>query len=285
LSIGVVIILYHPDIAHIQETLSKFKGSPWHIVLVDNSPTLSSVRLLPNSEIIHFSNNIGIAEAQNVGLRQVFSNGASHALLLDQDSQFDGQSTLDLFNKLKSLEKECSAAAIGPSIRCEFTNRTVAAKLHKGEVVRNDVECVPQLIASGMLLSASAFFHIGEKESSLFIDGVDHEWCWRARSKGYFVFQSRTVCMAHRQGDDRVNVLGITFKQGAPIRLYYQFRNVLILMRRSYVPTYWKCRHFFAIPLRYIVNRYVMPEGKSRGRFMRQGLRDGIKKNMGAYTK
>lgn len=252
-------------------------------MLVDNSPTLSPVRLTSNSEIIHFSDNIGIAEAQNVGLKKVFSSGASYALLLDQDSHFDGQSTLDLLAQFQSLENTCSAAAIGPSIQCEFTHSIVSAKVHKGKVVGKDVERVPQLIASGMLLSASAFLHVGEKESSLFIDGVDHEWCWRARANGYSVFQSLTVCMPHRQGDDRVKVCGITFKQGAPIRLYYQFRNILILMRRSYVPSYWKCRHFFAIPLRYIVNRYVMPDGRRRGRFMRQGLRDGIKKNAGAY--
>lgn len=284
MSIGVVIILYYPDIEHVQDTLSRFKDSLWDIVLIDNSPTLSPLRLTPNSEIIHFEENIGIAEAQNVGLRKVFSNGASYALLLDQDSYFDGQSTLDLLTQFESLENEYSAAAIGPSIQCEFTNSIVSAKVHKGKVVGKDVKCVPQLIASGMLLSASAFFHVGEKESSLFIDGVDHEWCWRARANGYSVFQSLTVCMPHRQGDDRVKVWGITFKQGAPIRLYYQFRNILILMRRSYVPLYWKCRHFFAIPLRYFVNRYVMPEGKRRGRFMRQGLRDGIDKHSGAYT-
>lgn len=153
--------------------------------------------------------------------------------------------------------------------------------IQKGKQVSLGLREVKQIIASGMLISQQAFEKVGEKESALFIDGVDHEWCWRAKRLGLKVYQSQLVSMPHRQGDDRMKVLGITFKQGAPVRLYYQLRNVLILSRRRYVPIYWKCRHLFAIPLRYIVNRFVFENGQERGQFMRKGLRDGIKKTYG----
>ena len=83
--------------------------------------------------------------------------------------------------------------------------------------------------------------------------------------------------MLHKQGDGRHKVLGITFKRGAPVRLYYQVRNVLILSRRSYVPLYWKLRNIPAIPLRWLINRWVFDNGKQRGRYFAKGLVDGLK--------
>ena len=281
MSVGVVVILFNPDVEHVRGLINAFRAPEWKVVLVDNSPNPHQALTSSDISYLHFPSNVGIAHAQNAGLNAVFSEGIEYSFLLDQDSLFTSDIALELMEQFQELEQHTSIAAIGPSIYCQFSKCVDQGVLQKGKPVSEKLKAVKQIIASGMLLSRRAFELVGEKESELFIDGVDHEWCWRARAKGMVIYQSLSACMPHRQGDDRVKVCGVTFKQGAPIRLYYQFRNVLILVRRRYVPLYWKLRHVCAIPLRYLVNRYCFEHGKTRGAFMWAGLKDGLKRKTG----
>ena len=277
---GLIVVLFNPDIAHVQGIIDGFADPQWRIYLVDNSPIAHQFNLPAQAEYLHFPNNEGIAKAQNEGLKRAF-DCVDYAFLLDQDSHFSADMAAKLLSQFVSLERANPVAAIGPSIHCEFSRKKVEGKLQKGKQITKDLKEVKQIIASGMLLSQQAFHEVGEKESDLFIDGVDHEWCWRAKERGWRVYQSLSVCMPHRQGDDRVRIAGVTFKKGAPIRLYYQMRNLLVLSRRPYVPLYWKFRHLTAIPLRYLVNRYCFENGKRRGQLMRKGLYDGIRTKKG----
>jgi len=285
LSVGVVVILFHPDVEHVSTLVKGLSSPDWHLVLVDNSPNSHQALATNNVTYLHYPENVGIATAQNIGLRALFDRGIEYAFLLDQDSLFSSELACELVKQFSTLETQSPIAAIGPSIYCQFSECVEQGALQKGKQVSDKLKEVKQIIASGMLISRHAFHLVGEKESGLFIDGVDHEWCWRARAKGMKIYQSLSACMPHRQGDDRVKICGIIFKQGAPIRLYYQFRNVLILARRSYVPFYWKLRHVCAIPLRYLVNRYCFEQGKTRGHFMREGLLDGLKSITGPQRK
>ena len=281
MSVGVVVILFNPDVEHVRSLIDAFCAPDWNVILVDNSPSPQQALLTTDVTYLHYPSNIGIAHAQNVGLKMLFNEGSDYAFLLDQDSLFSPDIATELVRQFQEIEQRSPIAAIGPSIYCQFSECVDQGVLQKGKQVSEKLKTVKQIIASGMLISKGAFERVGEKENELFIDGVDHEWCWRARAKGMVIYQSLSACMPHRQGDDRVKVCGVTFKQGAPIRLYYQFRNVLILARRHYVPLYWKLRHVCAIPLRYLVNRYCFEQGKTRGAFMWAGLKDGLKRKTG----
>lgn len=278
---GIVVILYNPDIGHLTSVIKAFSAPEWDLVLVDNSANADERLNTSLCTYINCGTNLGIAKAQNIGLEKLFDKGVEYAFLLDQDSQFTPTIANELLRQFTTLEEEAPIAAIGPSIYCQFSDCVDQGVLQKGKKISNSLKEVKQIIASGMLISRRAFERVGGKEEALFIDGVDHEWCWRARAKGMAIYQSLSACMPHRQGDDRVKVCGVMFKQGAPIRLYYQFRNVLILARRSYVPLYWKLRHVCAIPLRYLVNRFCFKQGKARGQYMRHGLKDGFMRTGG----
>ena len=284
MNIGVIVVLFNPEIDHINALVARFADPIWHLVLVDNSPYSCEQKLKENVAYFHSGENVGIAEAQNIGLRYAFSQSIDYAFLLDQDSIFTPDLAMTLYKQFRALEGETAIGAIGPSILCQFSESIDKGLVQKGEKISQDLKEVKQIISSGMLLSRESFFEVGEKDSGLFIDGVDHEWCWRAREKGFAIYQSMKAKMPHRQGDGRVKVSGITFKLGAPIRLYYQFRNVLILSRRSYVPLYWKCRHIAALPLRFIVNAFFFPQNKTRGKYMCRGLWDGLLKRSGAIV-
>lgn len=283
---GAIIILYHPQVAHLTTMLNVLSALEWDIVLVDNSPVPLP---LPDNQsnalsYLHCPDNVGIAAAQNKGISALQEVGCDHALVLDQDSQLTSELILRLVEAMTNA-RHCFSrlAAVGPLIICEFNDAPVQPKFQKALARHENFAEVKQIIASGMLLSIHAFNEIGPKDEALFIDGVDHEWCWRARKKGYQIAQCLDIPMRHRQGDARHKVLGVTFKRGAPVRLYYQVRNVLILSRRRYVPLYWKVRQVVALPLRWAVNRWVFPQGKQRGYFIWRGLMDGIRGRSGKF--
>ena len=281
---GAVIILYHPQVAHLTSTVNTLSASGWPVVLVDNSPSPLSERWPDNVTYIHFPSNIGIAAAQNRGIDALIAAQCKRILVLDQDSNIIEQMLLQLDESFSQAQQVFqNVAAIGPLIICEFIDAPVQPKFQKVLEQHENLARVKQIIASGMLISADAYADIGAKDENLFIDGVDHEWCWRARDKGYSIVQCTNIPMRHKQGDARHRILGVTFKQGAPIRLYYQVRNVLILSRRRYVPLYWKLRHISALPLRWAVNRWIFPQGKQRGYFIRRGLLDGIRGRSGKF--
>lgn len=282
MSTGVVIILYHPDKAHVTRMINELAGGGLRVTVVDNSPIETRLPDASAFNYIFCGGNVGIAEAQNRGVNECMSAGCDEVLILDQDSKISLSIVVRLREHLHSLmDSGLQVAAVGPMLICEFSNKQVKPKLQKALSIKGSLSEVRQIIASGMLIPSTAFDDIGPKETALFIDGVDHEWCWRARSKGYKVFQALDVGMPHRQGDARHKICGLEFKQGSPVRLYYQARNVLILSRRSYVPAYWKCRHLIALPLRWMVNRWHFPDGKARGKYFAKGLLDGIRGKTG----
>ena len=285
--IAAVVVLYEPELATAQSLINQLTQQVDAVTVVDNSTSPSALDLShANIHYQHLPNNLGIAAAQNIGLKRAIEQNCEYALLFDQDSSVSSDFVSSLMQCFSAHQKtDPSLIAIGPQVICSFSDEAVKPKIQKRVEVSCDIAIVPQLISSGMLICLSKLEHVGFKEEGLFIDGVDHEWCWRANKQGFSVAIAQQVTMQHQLGDSRSSIMGITYKVGAPIRLYYQFRNILILSRRAYVPNYWKLRNLTAIPFRLLVNGLFENKRKSRLQFMLKGIGDGIKRTTGAYKK
>ena len=283
--IGAVVVLYKPDVNVVSKLIESLVEQVDRVILVDNSPSQSQfLKLDDNVEYVFFGQNKGIASGHNYGLKALMARKFDYAVLFDQDSFVDEyyvRGMQELFELSEQMDFDL--AAIGPKISCNFTDNIIKPKFQRTAFDYDSLQGVPQIIASGMTIKVSALEKIGLKEDSLFIDGVDHEWCWRAKQKGFHVAQAKNIIMNHRLGDSRSKFLGLTYKVGSPIRLYYQFRNILILSRRGYVPTYWKVRCISLMPARLFLNAVMQRQRKARLRFMLLGLVDGIFKRVGPY--
>lgn len=135
--------------------------------------------------------NIGIAAAQNYGVRYAIENNFDYLFFLDQDSI----SPANIINELLlQYDYLCSnfmtVGAIGPRAfnRCE--NKEYRGNVKKGKKINNEITEVSELISSASLIAISNFEKVGLMDETLFIDGVDHEWCWRAnlRMGGRFFY-------------------------------------------------------------------------------------------------
>ncbi|MFC3203770.1 glycosyltransferase family 2 protein [Alteromonas oceani] len=279
-----IIILFHPERQILLNNIRLLEAAGWQVIVVDNSPQSHQGWLSSSVEFRHCPENAGIAHAQNIGLLLAKQHEYDYAMLLDQDSQLSEQLLQTV--KLRVVEAQThypNLAAYGPSIVSEFDGQVVRAKVQRAVPDEHGFLHSRQIIASGKVIPISVLAEIGLMEDALFIDGVDHEWCWRANRKGYRIISDTQALLRHKQGESRKRIMGVTFKVGSSVRLYYQYRNILILLRRSYVPFYWKIRNCVALPVRWIINGWFLEQRRERRRYMRQGLIDGLKKRSGRY--
>ena len=203
-----VVVAYHPDELRFSLLLHRLQAEVHRIVVVDNTAF-----------------NRGLAAAQNRGIALARAGGASHVLLLDQDSVPLPGMTARLLRALQDLQaRGVKVACVGPRLRCY------------GSLTRARGEC-DALIASGSLLPMAVLDEVGGMEEALFIDQVDTEWCLRARRRGYRAFGVRDAVLDHRPGESlRWIWLGRWRRliRHPPFRYYTIFRNTLVLCRRDY---------------------------------------------------
>lgn len=256
-----VIVTYNPDLAILEELLTALLRQVAMAVVVDNgssnstSDRLEQQRQLGSFELITLEENLGLAAAQNRGIRRARELGCTHVLLLDQDSI----PAANMVARLLAAEEECitrgeRVGVVGPRFIDPVTGAETwfhgrGALRYRylrcsgegtGTVVRADL-----LIASGMLIRCDVLDEVGAMDETLFIDLVDTEWCLRAAASGYGVFGVCDAVMQHSIGSHTVTAPGkvgrrATFPVHKPLRYYYMFRNSVLLTINPSIPTWWK---------------------------------------------
>ncbi len=245
--ISCVVVLYHPA-EPVSALIDTLVSGGYDVIVVSNGASadfLERVRGATSVTVIDNRVNLGLAKALNIGIDRAFSvNGSDYVVLFDQDSLPDAELP-------RLLAREASidsprVACIGPRL---IDRKDTEASYHTNRPARSLGPCsVP---TSGTLISRSAYQVVGPMMEELFIDGIDHEWCLRAWSKGYCVRVSADVTMLHDMGDASMNWFG-RYKpvHRSPIRHYYVVRNTLYLTRFAYLPWRWRVSELLKTPRR-----------------------------------
>jgi len=201
--------------------------------------------------------NVGIAKAQNQGIKYFLRKQYDYILFMDQDS-------ICPFNLVNSLIKDfhylqsrnVNVGGIGPRSFNRQTGKEYKGKIDTGNRYDKYLTEVSSLISSGSLIPAKLFNEVGLMEEKLFIDAVDNEWCWRARKRQNLkFFISERIKLSHQLGEGDKKFVNINVAIATPFRTYYQYRNYFILLRRSYVPIYWK----ISIGIKYFFKYFYYP--------------------------
>lgn len=295
--ISAVLVTYNPNIEGLRKTIQAVLNQVSDIFIVDNASSSFSIdwldefkmqtntklHLLPQNE------NVGIGAAHNIGIRQAIEQGAKFILLLDQDSQVEADMVFKLRAAYEDLtEKGIQVGTIGPQyydtehgilsqfVKIKGARFTFCPCDFDGSIVDTDF-----IVSSGSLLPVSALDTVGLMDESLFIDLVDTEWCFRAKSKGLQVFGLCGAIMAHSLGEQRKEVYWlfrhriISFHK--PFRYYYMFRNSILLHRRGYVPLNWKIAEIIRCFRMAIFFTCAAEDRWQRFRAMCLGVFDGLR--------
>lgn len=278
MKVGCVLVTYNPDRILFKNVLSSVSAQVDSVFIADNSPAESQTTPFNGNNIIYYpmQENCGIAAAQNVGITYFLEHNFDYIFFLDQDSLVEEQLVEKLLDDYIFLEKAgVNVVAVGPSVINRTSNKEYAQRTKK-TAFENMVEA-NELTSSATLVAAGSFDQVGLMDESLFIDGVDHEWCWRAKAKGNFCFFiDKTIYLSHQLGEgDRFFALR-KVAIPTPFRTYYQFRNYFWLLRRKYVPLRWKVKNggkyfvkLFYYPL------FVTPRKAYLANIF-SGIRDGL---------
>jgi rhamnosyltransferase len=292
--VALVLVTYRPDWAVLDGRVAALRSQADEVVIVDNgSPGTEENSHEAGAwsvcERLLLKDNFGIAKAQNVGIEWAISHGATHVVLLDQDSE----PASDMVARLVQAAAELAAqvprlGAIAPRFFDERQATTPSFFRLKGlrvvPLVCADAAArlpIDAAIASGSLLSVEALKSVGGMCEDLFIDLVDIEWCLRARSLGYQSFGVCGALLHHRLGESPRSVVGRKVAHHSPLRSYYFFRNAVWLMGQQHAPVAWKLAAIRQLGLRYLLYSLTVAPRLEYLRMMTLGLWHGLKGRLG----
>ena len=290
---GAIIILYNPDLPAVEQALLKLLPQVDEVCLVDNSDTSLAQHFYGREKIayIPLMHNTGIAFAQNEGIRHFQAKGFSDVLFCDQDSTGTDHLVEQLMSVRQALQQQGHrVAAIGPKPINRKTGRSYYNKprnvIARFTIPENTsrtpvyhIDQMHSIISSFSLISLSVINEVGLFEEPLFIDAVDNEWGWRAEYyHGLHSYMVNELTFNHMQGMPTQ----LPMKKSPAFRLYYQYRNFLVLLRRPYVPKFWKwhCAWTYTLKL-FFYPLFVSPRLKNLRSILR-GIRDGIRNQLSA---
>lgn len=294
-SVCAVIVTYMPDTRMLGMLLRAVLPQVAGVVIVDNGTLEWRLEIDPQSleavTMIPLHVNVGLAAAQNAGIDWARSQGFAQVLLLDQDSTPGRDMVLRLLNALVSLGRACPVAAVGPMFVDERDGAN-APFVKVGFPLNRRLWCEQPdqaiacdfLISSGSLIPLEVIDAVGAMDDALFIDNVDLEWCFRARSLGYQLYGVCAASMGHQLGDTRRRLplgLGQVVVHG-PARLYYIMRNRLRLYRKPHTPKTWVAQDVPRVLMKLLLFGVLVGPRLRNLRFMLRGLWDGVRNRGGA---
>ena len=211
-----IVVTYNIEKQEILKNIETYKNFVDKVILVDNSDKENDLKEIEdNIAYIKLNGNLGIAKALNDGIEYAISNNYKFALTMDQDSKFSN-------NLIEEYIKYYN-----DNIIIYSPNYIIDRK--KEKKYNYSTEEMYWTMTSGNLLNLELYKQIGKFREDFFIDGVDYEYCLRARKNGYKILQCNNAKLIHNPGITKTKkILWIDYKYGymSPIRMYYQVRNL-----------------------------------------------------------
>ncbi len=279
INILLIIVFFHPqdeDWEYVCSLGQKYSG-----YIIDNSEEATPNPQTGKLQYICNNQNLGIAEAQNIGLREAFKkNIFSHVVFFDQDSRVDLNYPEHIAREYESIQGAITnLAMLGPTVKRHRSGKEYKSVIHKDVFIQDNFIQRREVISSGSCISKTCLEKIGFNDGKLFIDYVDFEWCWRAESMGYICGITTNISMNHQVGrKELVFPGGYRVIISSPFRYFYQYRNYVWLTRRKYVPWRWKLTTGIKFVARLIYFPLCVKDGKKCVKNMLKGIIAGLKR-------
>lgn len=287
-----IVVTYHPDLTALLKLLGQLNKETDFIIVDNGSPEIDeladSILVYERCKrLISLARNEGLARGLNIGIEWARRADYEFVFLFDQDSSLCdlyAQRMLSAWQEVNSVSKQ-GVAALGPRIINPQTMRQTPFKVFDRMFGRSDRRFASQsgffeadfLITSGSLIPMQCLDSIGAMKESLFIDNVDLEWCFRAKSRGYDVVGTDAAVLYHAIGERSENPLVRSgfMAQHNPSRTYYSSRNRVFLYHVDYAPAGWKMRDRIRFFLKASWLLLVSPRRAEYWESVRRGVQDG----------
>jgi rhamnosyltransferase len=253
--VSAIVTTFHP-LPEYSENLAKIREQVDLLIVVDdgsNDEELGQLRLAsqdPGIKLIKNGDNLGVAAALNVGIREAQKADCKWVALFDQDSELTSGFISTMIEEFRSYSKERKILQIIPRYVDPVTgNERTVSTFRDGGVFLT--------ITSGSLFSMEAFEKCGLFREDLFLYCVDDDYSLRIRKGGFYIGVSKNATLLHESGHPTSRKLfgrTLTTKNYRPEVRYYYARNKVWMLRlyahtfpRLIIPT---LREFVTIPLK-----------------------------------
>jgi rhamnosyltransferase len=250
-----IVVTFHPHPEYL-ENLAKIKAQVDLLIVVDNGSSESELTQIrsasrePGFKLIANGDNLGIAAALNIGVREAQKEGCRWVALFDQDSVVTEGYIATMIAEFRAYSQQRKILQIIPRYLDPETGiEWAVSEFEDGGVFLT--------ITSGSLFSMEAFEKCGLFQEELFIYCVDDDYSLRIRKNGFYIGATRNAVLLHQSGHPTYRKLfgmTITTKNYRPEVRYYYARNKVWILRfygrtfpRLIVPT---LREFVTIPLK-----------------------------------
>lgn len=241
------IVLYNPNIEELENCINSIYYATDCLIIVDNgSDNIFEIHEIlqkyPKIILLCNEKNLGIATALNQICEKASQKGYKYSLLLDQDSECPD-------NMIPEYLKELQRHGNYLGILCPIVHDKNTHELYscKGNSDINSYE-IAKCITSGSLVSIDAWNAVNGFDETMFIDGVDFDFCIRIRKKGFKIFEVKSVNLSHKIGNALIYKIGsikIYIFGHSSFRKYYIARNIIFLNRK--IGGLYNLKSFFQI--------------------------------------
>jgi rhamnosyltransferase len=283
-SICAVVVTYHPDDG-VLDNLAAIRPQVQGLVVVDNGSTEEKRNCLRLAAcevaftLIENGENLGIAAALNIGAKWAQSEGYRWVALFDQDSTAPPAFIDTMCHAYDTNRRGDRVALLVP----RYIDSRLGIPL---PAIYADNGSLQVAMTSGSLMPIAIFSQEGWFEESLFIDGVDFEYCLRLRSSGYSVEECTETILMHAPANFTEYMLKGLRLFSTPNysagRRYYRDRNTIWMLKKygARYPSF--LLGMLANSLKDAVKILLAEHDKrSKLAYMALGVRDGLMGRMG----
>ncbi|MGL4864544.1 MAG: glycosyltransferase [Cetobacterium sp.] len=294
--IDVIIVTYNTSNT-IKTLLKSIHKSVNNIFIVDNNSSNKDELILleieyKNLEIIFNNENLGLAKAQNIGIKKSLEKKSEFILFLDDDSRLIDNYIENMLQEYEKIPLNDTIAMLSPEIvqivdkelkktkiQYKKDKKIVRTFLRENET-RTDVVFA---ISSGSMIKTEVIEKIGYFMEEYFIDEIDTEYSMRILANNLKILVTSKAKLFQKYGNKtKKNYLFIPIyiTNHSAIRLYYKYRNFryTILKYKEILPeqVYFLKKHKF---LNFIRVLLFENDKALKLKYILKGLKDGKRKN------
>lgn len=235
---GVVVTYFPPE--GMASRLAKIARHVDALIVIDNSASdivsslLAPVSAQLGAHLILNAQNVGIAKALNQGIDYARSEGASWVVFFDQDSVPNDEFRTEFSQILSTYDEIEPLGVIGCNYFLPSSAKPRYPTVGPGG---KSYARITSVITSGSAYAMGMLSRLGPFRNDYFIDCVDTEYCWRARTNGYAVCITTKPLVTHTIGaptSHRVFGRKLTTWNHSAFRRYFIGRNNILLFQEYF---------------------------------------------------
>lgn len=246
--VEIIIVNYNnaPDTIECIRSLKKITYENYHIIIVDNGSSDSSVELLLEEksieefELICLSENRGFSAGNNVGIKYAMENKAEYVLFLNNDTLVQANFLTELV-EFQERHDECDVAIgkiyyayelkriwyAGGTLSL-LTGRTVHKNYRKRELQIKEEGPIEVTFATGccMCLKKNVITDVGKWDEEYFLYEEDSDYCCRMMKARKHIFYIPSSIIYHK--------VSATTGELSPLTQYYMARNRFLFVAKNF---------------------------------------------------